>query len=127
MGGGSGSNQIIDFGGYKSIEEIQLASKDPKKVAEIADIELQKVKKEQEKKIQNKIFESDEHLKEKNITVDEYIQLKNPPQMIFPTQTNSTLYIGSRGNSTGEETATLNKGNTYNRNSKRGTRLVWSR
>lgn len=51
-------------------------------------------------------------------------------QMNFPAEVNSTSSInigsGSSGQSNDEETATSNKSNTYNRNSKRGTRLVRS-
>ena len=47
----------------------------------------------------------------------------NKSKMKIPTTT-SSINIGSSGQTNEEETATLNKGSTYNRNSKRGTRLV---
>ncbi len=50
-------------------------------------------------------------------------------EMNFPAEVNSTssINLGSSGGQTPEEeTTTLNKGNSYNRNSKRGTRLVRS-
>ena len=48
--------------------------------------------------------------------------------MNFPAEVErtSTMNIGSSSQSTDEENTTLNKGSTYNRNSKRGTRLVRS-
>ena len=50
-------------------------------------------------------------------------------QMNFPVESTSSITIGSgsSGQPTNEETTPSNKGNTYNRNSKRGTRLVRSR
>ena len=47
-------------------------------------------------------------------------------QMNFPAEVErtSSMNIGSSSQATDEETSTSNKGNTYNRNSKRGTRLV---
>ncbi len=49
-------------------------------------------------------------------------------QMNFPAEVESTSYIhrrsGSGNPANDEETVTSNKSNTYNRNSKRGTRLV---
>lgn len=49
----------------------------------------------------------------------------NKSKMKIPTTT-SSINIGSSSQSTNEETTTSNKRNTYNRNSKRGTRLVRS-
>ena len=48
--------------------------------------------------------------------------------MNFPAKVErtSTMNIGSSSQSSDEDTATSNKGSTYNRNSKRGTRLVRS-
>ena len=50
-------------------------------------------------------------------------------QMNFPAEVErtSSMNIGSSSQSTDEEISTSNKSNTYNRNSKRGTRLVRSR
>ena len=51
-------------------------------------------------------------------------------QMNFPAEVEwtSTVNIGSGSSqATDEESSTTNKSNTYNRNSKRGTRLVRSR
>ena len=55
--------------------------------------------------------------------IDKYRQ-----QMNFPAEVNSTssINLGSSRQPTDEETTTNNKDNTYNRNSKRGTRLVRS-
>ena len=49
-------------------------------------------------------------------------------QMNFPEEVErtSTVNIGNSNQSTDEENTTSNKSNTYNRNSKRGTRLVRS-
>ena len=49
-------------------------------------------------------------------------------QMNFPAEVErtSSINIGSSSQATDEENTTSNKGNTYNRNSKRGTRLVRS-
>ena len=49
-------------------------------------------------------------------------------QMNFPAEVEmtSSINIGSGSQSTEEEIDTTNKRNTYNRNSKRGTRLVRS-
>ena len=62
-------------------------------------------------------------IKEK-VEINEYRR-----QMNFPTEVErtSSMNIGSSSQTTDEETTTPNKGNTYNRNSKRGTRLVRSR
>ena len=50
-------------------------------------------------------------------------------RMKLPTgaERTSSMNIGSSGQSNDEDTTTNNKSNTYNRNSKRGTRLVRSR
>ena len=49
----------------------------------------------------------------------------NKSKMKIPT-TASSINIGSSSQASDEETTTSNKSNTYNRNSKRGTRLVRS-
>ena len=54
--------------------------------------------------------------------ISEYRKKMNFPAEVERT---SSINLGSSGSqSTDGENATLNKGNTYNRNSKRGTRLV---
>ena len=49
-------------------------------------------------------------------------------EMNFPAESTSSINIGSGGGEQppNEENTTSNKSNTYNRNSKRGTRLVRS-
>ena len=58
---------------------------------------------------------------------EEYIR-EVRKRMNFPAEVErtSTINIGSSNQDTDEETSTSNKGSTYNRNSKRGTRLVRS-
>ena len=49
------------------------------------------------------------------------------PEAPIESKNNSNINLGSSGGQTNdEETSTLNKSSTYNRNSKRGTRLVRS-
>lgn len=55
--------------------------------------------------------------------ISEYRRKMNFPAEVERT---SSINIGSSSQSTDEETSTSNKGSTYNRNSKRGTRLVRS-
>lgn len=53
------------------------------------------------------------------------IEAHQKSKMKIPTTT-SSINLGSSSQSSAEETASLNKDNIYNRNSKRGTRLVRS-
>ena len=56
------------------------------------------------------------------LVIDEH----NKSKMKIPTTTSSINLGSGSSQPTNEETATSNKSNTYNRNSKRGTRLVRS-
>ena len=60
---------------------------------------------------------------EQKARIEKYRQQMNFPAEVERT---SSINIGSSSQSTDEETSTSNKSNTYNRNSKRGTRLVRS-
>ena len=103
MGGGSGSNKTI-FHSMSEIEE--LISEESKREARRREEERQRKLKEQEE-------------------IEKYRQKMNFPAEAERT---SSIYIGSGGSQANYvETTTSNKGSTYNRNSKRGTRLVRSR
>ncbi len=66
-----------------------------------------------------------EFMKIKEMTeINEYRRKMNFPAEVERT---SSINIGSSSQAPEEEIATTNKGSTYNRNSKRGTRLVRSR
>lgn len=48
------------------------------------------------------------------------------PEAPIESKNNSNINLGSSTQASTEDEATFNKGSTYNRNSKRGTRLVRS-